>query len=211
MMRWLCVLLVLTGCAKKQQGISCANPDPATGACLRDESTVSDPNDTVAILEEAVKSNAEAKREIARLEALIVELEAKKEAGTISDSENNTLAQFVGTLARKKFAKQKAKVDTSKVPSVELNLKNKNHTGVRSIFTFSHVTDLGEIFEVKYEDSKSYVFNFGAERLTDKMVLSSVKIPIVLLFMFKGNKYCATTEVNSNFDKGTQPMAVEEC
>ena len=71
-------LLLLVGCAKKKQGIACANPDPATGQCLREATQVVDPNDTAAVLQRALQSQEHLVAEVERLQG---ELAAAKQAG----------------------------------------------------------------------------------------------------------------------------------
>ena len=213
-----CLLLAISGCAKKKQGVACVNPDPATGACLREENTVSDPDDTAALLERALQSQEAAEREIARLQKEKTDLQAAIDSGERPPSDQ-TLVEKVGetiiTIAGKgeeqgySFSSEPV-ADTSKVPGVILTLKNKNKRGVRPKFEFNHVTGVSGIELYYGGKGGTQVFNFSG-RTKEEMELSSLKIPVILRFKFNETQHCAKAEISSTYEDGRRAMTVEVC
>ena len=219
----LCLLLIISSCAKKKQGVSCANPDPATGACLRDETSTADPNDIEAILEQALQSQKNMNRELQRLKKEKADLEEQIARGQRPPSDGglvDTLGQTIIKIneqgAQKGYALSSApEVDTSKVPAVMLRLENKNDTGVRPTFSFNHTEGVTGI-EVNYGgQGNSHVFNFTS--FLTKMQLE-VLIPLELRFKFNDKQLCARIELSKDFESTKallghkeKPMTVGDC
>ena len=212
----LCLLLIIGNCAKKKQGVSCANPDPNTGACLRHETSVADPNDTADIMQRALKSQEALDSELRRLRAEKATLEAEIASGTRpasdqsqADAVGETIIELIENAGDLSLSPE-PQVDTSEVPAVTLSLKNVKHTGVRPTFSFTHVTYVSAItFAYGGEDANSLVFKY--DRYIDDKIQLDVKIPIALRFKFGGNDYCASHELSKNFESGSQPMTVSGC
>ena len=212
-----CLLLAISGCAKKKQGVGCVNPDPATGACLREETTVSDPDDTAALLARALQSQEAAKQEIARLQKEKADRQAAIDSGERPASDQasvDRIGETIITIAGKGeeqgyLLSPEPTVDTSKVPGVTLTLKNKNKRGVRPEFEFNHVTGVSGIELYYGGKGGSQVFNF--DRAKNKMELSSLKIPVILRFKFNETQHCAKAEINSAYEDGRQAMTVGGC
>ena len=209
----LCLLLIIGSCAKKKQGVSCANPDPATGVCLREETSVADPNDMEAVLQRALQNQETLNDKVQRLEKEKTDLEAQIASGKRPPSDQvevdrlgEKIVKIVDNIARS----SEPQVDTSKVPTVTLKLDNKNNTGMRTFFEFNHVTGVSDI-EVSYGgQGNSHVFNY-VDFVATKMQLSEVNIPVELRFQFNGTEHCAHIELSRNFDSGSQPMSMGGC
>ena len=209
----LCLLLIIGSCAKKKQGVSCANPDPATGVCLREETSVADPNDMEALLEQSSQNLEALNDKVQRLEKEKTELKAQIKRGERPASDQvhvDILEKTIVKIADNIASSSEPQVDTSKVPTVTLKLDNKNNTGVRTFFEFNHVTGVSAI-EVSYGgQGNSHVFEF-TDFTTTKMQLSEVNIPVKLRFNFNGTQHCANIELSRNFDSGSQPMTTGGC
>ena len=213
----LCLLLIISNCAKKKQGVSCANPDPATGACLRHETSVADPNDTEAIMQRALESQEALDSELRRLKAEKATLEKQIASGerpasdqSQADAVGETIIGITERAIEVGFSPPEPKVDPSKVPAVTLNLENNNHTGVRPIFSFTHVTGVSEVnFSYGGKEDNSLVFNY--DNYTSDKIQLDVKIPIELSFKFSDKQYCAVHELSREFESGNQTMTVSEC
>jgi len=207
----LCLLLIISNCAKKKQGVSCANPDPNTGACLRHETSVADPNDTADIMQRALESQEKFDAELRRLRAEKATLEAEIASGARPASDQSQVDMveetIIGIINRGSeiALSPEPEVDTSKVPAVTLSLENKKHTGVRPIFSFTHVTGVSGV-KFKYGGEESHVFRHD-NYISNKIQLD-VKIPVALSFKFGGQQYCAKHELSKNFESDSQPMTV---
>ena len=213
----LCLLLIISSCAKKKLGVSCANPDPNTGACLRHETSIADPNDTETIMRRAVQDQETLNAELRRLQEEKAVLEAKIASGGGSSSDRDEVNRLddviIGIMGKagEIGLSPEPQVDTSKVPAVKLNLRHKDKTGVRPNFSFTHVTNVSEV-NFNYGDKKvdSRVFRHD-DSFTDKKIQLEVRIPVELRFRFGGDNYCARHEFSKDFGEGTQPMTVSEC
>ncbi len=207
----LCLLLSIASCAKKKQSISCANPDPTTGACLSDQATVVDPNDSAAVMERAMASQEQMRLELQRLRNDKAVLEEQIASGQRPASDQTYVDQLAatinGTVARGLEVGWAAEpeVDTSAVPTVMLSFNNHKNTGVRPKFIFTHVTKVTDI-AFRYGSGDSHVFGQSARFSTDKIQLAGVKIPINLQFKFGGQSYCAKRDLSREFEDGQQVM-----
>lgn len=213
-----CLLLSLTSCAKKRQSVSCANPDPVTGACLRDATSIADPNELKAAYERALQSKVAAERELRYLREKRAEVGRQIDSGERPASDRSFVDAIGETIIKINDRKEqsnsslppKPEVNTSKAPVVTLNLKNKNNTGVRPTFTFAHTTGITEIKFNYGAQGKSQVF-LSNDFVPTKMQLLEVKIPLELRFKFNDKQHCASIELSKDFDSGNRPMTVGEC
>lgn len=212
----LCLLLIISSCAKKKRAVSCANLDPNTGACLRHESSVADPNDTETIMRRAVQNSETLNAELRRLQEEKAVLEARINRGEGSPSDqaevnrlDDVIIGIIGKAGEIGLSPE-PQVDTSKVPAVTLNLKHKDKTGVRPTFSFTHVTDVSEVnFSYGKEKGESLVFKY--DYFVEDRIQLEVRIPVALRFKFGDVLYCASHEFSKNFGEGTQSMTVSKC
>ena len=213
-----CLLLAISSCAKKKQGVGCVNPDPATGACLGEEAAISDPDDTAAVLKRASQSQAAARLEIARLQKEKDVRQAGIDSGERPASDQakvDEVGEMIIAIVAEGTKKghllsSKPTVDTSKVPGVILTLKNKDKRGVRPKFEFNHVTGVSGIELYYGGEGGTQAFNFSG-RTRGEMPLTSVKIPVILRFKFNETQHCAKAEINSTYEDGRRAMTVEVC
>ena len=202
-------LLLVGGCAKKTHSITCANPDPATGQCLRDETQVVNPNNMEATLEKNTKiAMNELREENKRLEK---ELAAAKQAGNTQQVEETEkeIKQNKEKIQKQDEGKAapsaQPMVDENKVPEVKLTLRNKrDNKGVRVELKFTHNKNISD-FVFRYGSyGRSQIFNF--DNFTHKRVqLADVEIPVRLSFKFKGADYCARVDVSYRFEETPWP------
>ena len=214
----LCLLLIIGSCAKKKQGVGRAHPDPATGVCLGDEACVADPNDIEAALQRALQNQDTLNAEVQSLRDDKKVIAAEIASGERPNSDGGLLAIMDESIIKISEAGQQRgfslspepEVDTSKVPAVTLRLKNKKHTGVRPVISFTHDTSISAIeFNYGGQEGNSQVFNYGDFVTT--MQISEVNIPVELRFKFNSVQYCASIELSRNFENGSKAMTVGKC
>ena len=183
---YLCLLLSLISCAKKKQGITCANPDPVTGACLRDDDMVVDPIEDDYVPYSQQEPNTR--------------YEQQETDGLGETSTTDTTTEAEPPLS----------VDKSKAPAVTLILHNPNNEGVRPTFTFAHTDGVTNVNVSYGGEGNTHVFT--SSEFAKGITLLDVQIPIALSFTFSAQKYCASSTLKHDFfEKGRQAMQVIKC
>ncbi len=209
------VALLVSGCAKEKQGVTCAHPDPVTGTCLREENAVSYHDDAGAIVRRITQQDtAAAQQEVAGLKAESERLYAQIRAGQANAAQrqrHSVLEMALERVGQTIGGDTQEEVDIGTVPAVNHDLPNKKWQGVRLNFTFGHVEEV-QLGRLTYGgEGQSLVFDFGEDFTKSKMGLSAVKIPVELSFEFDRKTYCATTEINHRYEQGRTVMEVAEC
>ena len=199
-------LLLMVGCAQKKQGITCTDPDPATGQCLRDATQVVDPLDTEAILQLAQQSQKKRMEVERQLQEDIAQAKQTGDTQTAAALQQSLTRIITETTEAGLTLTAPPEIDDNKVPAVKLKLQNKNNMGVRVGLSFTHVKNISDFVFYYGGKGRSQVFNFD-DFTDDKVQLSDVEIPVLLSFKFKGSNYCAQIDLNYSFEETHWPVS----